>query len=139
MNELLNHADLGSLFRNFIGADLFDRLNSLPSSTSGYPPYNLERNGEDSYRLTLAVAGFTKDEITIVRERDVLTISGEKKDKTSDSCYLHRGIAMRDFSRSFLLGEYVEVKSATLDNGLLVINLAREIPEQYRAINIEIK
>jgi molecular chaperone IbpA len=134
--------DLTPLYRNSIG---FDRLAPMlegafrtDSASAGYPPYNIEMVGDNRYAITLAVAGFTEHELDIQVERGVLTVRGEKADDPDRHHYLYQGIATRAFERKFNLAEYVEVAGAKLENGLLNINLVREIPEEMRPKRIEI-
>ena len=102
-----------------------------------YPPYNIERLGEDRYQISLAVAGFSPDEISVTAEQNVVTIEGNKAEKTERE-YLYRGISTRPFKRQFNLADYVQVKGATFDNGLLKIELVREIPEAMKPRRIAI-
>ena len=124
--------DLSPLFRTTVG---FDRLNHLldaaqsVDSSAGYPPYNIERTGNDGLHITLAVAGFTLDDLEIVLEDNQLTISG-KQAEDDQRVYLHRGIATRQFKRSFVIAEGVEVTAATLDSGLLHIDLRQPKPQR---------
>ncbi len=134
--------DLSPLYRSTVG---FDRLfGLLDSATSGeaqpYPPYNIERTGEHSYRVTLAVAGFGERDLDIQAKENVLTVKGEKEETKEESSreVLYRGIASRAFERRFQLAEHVEVTGATLDNGLLHIDLVREIPEAMKPRKISI-
>jgi molecular chaperone IbpA len=134
--------DFSPLFRSTIG---FDRMAQLLESAldvdevgTGYPPYNIEKSGDDKYRITLAVAGFTGDELDLQVKENTLTVSGKKADGNGDRRYLHRGIAARDFRRVFQLTDYVKVVGANLDNGLLHIDLAREVPEEMKPRKIEI-
>ena len=138
----MTNFDLTPLYRTAIG---FDRLADMLSTasrvdSSGYPPYNIESLGEDHYRITMAVAGFAEDELDIVSERNTLTVSGNKQDsaQSEDSELLYRGIATRSFERRFQLADHVEVEGARLENGLLHIELKRELPEQMNARKIEI-
>lgn len=132
--------DFSPLFRTAIG---FDRLaNVLESAYRGeptaYPPYNIELVGEDRYRITMAVAGFTEDDLDVQVKEGMLTVSGGgKEDK--ERKFLYRGIANRSFERRFQLADYVRVESAELRHGLLHIELLREIPEALRARRIEVK
>ena len=132
--------DFSPLFRTAIG---FDRLaNVLESAYRGepaaYPPYNIELVGQDRYRITMAVAGFTEDDLDVQVKEGMLTVSGGgKEDK--ERRFLYRGIANRSFERRFQLADYVRVESAELRHGLLHIELAREIPEALRARRIEVK
>ncbi len=113
----------------FLGFDQFERdLDRLKKSTDGYPPYNVEQCGEDGLRITLAVAGFTMDDLDVEVEHNQLLIRGKQTDD-GERVYLHRGIAARQFQRSFVLADGIEVKEASLDNGLLHIDMQRVIPE----------
>ena len=127
-------------WRSTVGFDrLFDMLeNDGWTNEQHYPPYNIERTGEHSYEVTLAVAGFMPEEITITAEQNVLTIEGHKADKT-ERHYLHQGISARGFRRQFNLADYVQVAGATFENGLLQIRMVREIPEAMKPRRIEIK
>ena len=135
--------DLNPLYRSTVG---FDRLFGLLDSLSGpdaqaptYPPYNIERTGENAYRITMAVAGFGQEDLAIEAKANVLTVKGEKKAEAGDDKeLLYRGIASRAFERRFQLADYVEVKGANLVNGLLHIDLVREIPEAMKPRSIAI-
>jgi len=132
--------DFAPLWRSTVG---FDRLFDLAQAAAqhagedNYPPYNIERLGEDSYQISLAVAGFSPDEISITAEQNVVTIEGNKPEKTERE-FLYRGISTRHFKRQFNLADYVQVKSASFDNGLLKIELVREIPEAMKPRRIAI-
>ena len=132
--------DLSPFWRSSIGFDrllgLLDEVTRLDASDT-YPPYNIEKTGEDAYRITLAVAGFTPDELSITAEADLLTVSGKKADSQGRQ-YLHHGIAARAFERRFTLADYVKVVGAKLEQGLLVIDLVREVPEAMKPRRIEI-
>jgi len=137
----MNTIDLTPLYRNSVG---FDRLASLLDSAlrtdsvaSGYPPYNIEMLSENRYAVTLAVAGFDRDELDITVEKGVLTVSG-KKAREEERHYLHQGIANRAFERKFNLADFVEVSGADLNNGLLTISLVKEIPEAMKPRTIAI-
>lgn len=133
--------DLSGFRRSMIGFDrLFDLLESNASlQGDAYPPFDLEHDGEDSYRITLAVAGFRPDEIDVTAHQNLLIISGRKADEPQDeSRYLHRGIARRGFERRFELADFVQVKGADMKDGLLTIDLVREVPEAMRPRKIEI-
>jgi molecular chaperone IbpA len=106
--------------------------------SEGYPPYNIESTGEDSYRITLAVAGFAEDELTIVDHQGTLTVSGSKKKPDDNARYLHHGIAARAFERRFSLADHVKVTGASLESGLLQIDLVREVPEAMKPRTIKI-
>ncbi len=139
----MNTFDLSPLYRTAIG---FDRLADMLSNaarvdSNGYPPYNIESLGQDRYRITMAVAGFGNDELDIVSEQNTLTVRGQKSEgerNDSDSEFLYRGIATRSFERRFQLADHVEVSGARLENGLLHIELKRELPEQMKPRRIEI-
>lgn len=139
----MRHVDFSPLYRSTVGFDrLFTMLDSLaqPEGVQTYPPYNIERTGDDSYRITMAVAGFSENEIEIEAHRNHLTIKGAKADeKAGDgSSVLYRGIASRAFERRFQLADFVEVAGASLKNGLLHIDLKREIPEQMKPRKIAV-
>lgn len=133
--------DFSPLYRSAIG---FDRLANLFDSAQrgdaqpSYPPYNIELVDENKYRITMAVAGFSRDELEIETERDNLKITGRKPKEEDKATYLHRGIAARDFEHRFQLADHVRVTGARLDNGLLNIELTREIPETLKPRKIAI-
>ena len=135
---------LNPLYRATIGFDrLFTEFETQMNSTSnsqGYPPYNISKDGDDLYSITLAIAGFKKSEIDIQLEDGNLLITGtvEKDTSTDDIEYLHKGIAERDFVRSFKLAEYVEVKDAKLEDGLLKVELFRNVPDALKPQSIKI-
>ncbi len=139
----MRHVDFSPLYRSTVGFDrLFTMLDSLaqPDNGQSYPPYNIERTGEDAYRISMAVAGFAEDDISLEAHRTVLTVKGEKpetKDETSE--FLHRGIASRAFERRFQLADHVEVVGALLKNGLLHIDLKRSVPEEMKPRKIAIQ
>jgi molecular chaperone IbpA len=141
-NMAMTTYDFAPLWRSTVGFDrLFDMLEDdafRMASEQNYPPYNIERTGEVSYEVTLAVAGFTPDEIAITTEQNVLTVEGRKADK-SERHYLHHGISARAFRRQFNLADYVKVTSASIENGLLQIHLVRDVPEAMKPRRIEIK
>ncbi len=132
--------DLSPLFRSTIGFDRLGRLleTSLATEAVAYPPYNIEKLGDDAYRLTMAVAGFGEDDIDITLQDNALTVRGKAKDEPETAQYLHRGIAGRAFERHFQLAEHVEVQGAHLKNGLLHVELARRVPESAKPRKIEI-
>ncbi len=137
----MNQFDFAPLYRSAIGFDRLAQLlnNSLRNdSQPSYPPYNIELVGENEYRITMAVAGFDRSEIEIEVEQDGLKITGRKRPSANQPTYLHRGIAARDFSHRFQLAEHVRVLGASLENGLLGIDLVREIPEAAKPRRIEI-
>jgi molecular chaperone IbpA len=139
--DMRTNFDFSPYRRSTVGFDrLFDLLESTARTEAidGYPPFDIERESEDSYQITLAVAGFRPDEIEIVAQSNQLTVSGRKTDEKDDGRYLHRGIATRAFERRFQLADFVQVQHADFDNGLLRIALKREIPEAMKPRRIEI-
>ena len=125
--------DLTPFYRSTVGFDRFFSLldQATADGSPGYPPYNIERTGENAYRITVAVSGFAQDELSIVAKENTLTIKGEKaaNENGKDNEVLYRGIAARAFERVFQLADFVVVKNASLENGLLHVDLVREIPE----------
>jgi molecular chaperone IbpA len=136
--------DLSPLYRSTVGFDrmfnLLDTLGGVDNSGQSYPPYNIERTGENDYRVTMAVAGFGEDDIDIEVKENTLTVKGDKKSETEEKeeQFLYRGIAARTFERRFQLADHVEVKGAALENGLLHVDLVREIPEASKPRTISI-
>ena len=132
--------DLAPLYRSTVGFDrLFSMLDGFDASTPGYPPYNIERTGENDYRITIAVAGFSDSDLSIEAKENTLTLKGEKQTKEETTGeVLYQGIAARAFERVFQLADYVQVKSAALENGLLHVDLVREIPEAKKPRQIAI-
>ena len=134
--------DLTPFYRSTVGFDrLFSLLDQVTSDGSpGYPPYNIERTGENAYRISVAVSGFSQAELSIVAKENTLTIKGEKhqKDEQNSGEVLYQGIAARAFERVFQLADYVQVKGASLENGLLHVDLVREIPEAKKPRQIPI-
>jgi len=136
--------DFTPLYRSAVGFDRLARQLESAARTSqenGWPPYNIETTGENEYRIEIAVAGFKPDELTIEAKENQLTVTGRKTandDGAAERTYLHRGLAERDFERRFQLADYVVVSGASLDNGLLAINLKRELPEALKPRRIEI-
>ena len=133
--------DLNSLWRSTVGfdrlIDLIDESARWTGEENHYPPYNIERTDEDHYQILLALAGFTPDEVTITAEQNVLTVEGRQAEKAEHQ-YLYQGISARPFRRLFNLADYVEVKGATFDGGLLKIDLVREVPEAMKPRRIAI-
>ena len=134
--------DFSPLFRSTVG---FDRLfpffeDALRRDTAevGYPPYNIEKTGEDSYRITMAVAGLGKEDLNVEARANALLVSAKRREEVADNAYLHRGIAGRGFTRQFRLADHVKVAGADLENGLLHIDLVRELPEEMKPRRIEI-
>lgn len=131
--------DLSPFWRSSVGFDrLFDLVNDTMNDSDNYPLYAIERTGEDQYQISLALAGFSPEEITITAEQSRLTVEGRKADK-GDQNYLYQGIPMRPFRRVFSLADYVQVKDATFENGMLKIALARELPEAMKPRRIAIE
>jgi molecular chaperone IbpA len=134
--------DLTPLFRSTIGFDRFDRLfeSAFQSEAApGYPPYNIEKLGEDRYRITMAVAGFGQDDLDVTVQENTLLVSGQaKEDEEENARYLHRGIARRAFERRFELADTIKVKGADLSQGLLHVHLVREVPESLKPKQIKI-
>ncbi|TDU25601.1 molecular chaperone IbpA [Panacagrimonas perspica] len=128
------------LYRSTIG---FDRFNDLFESLTraepaSYPPYNVEKKGEDEYRIVVAAAGMAEEDLELQVEKDVLTIGSAKRETTDETYYLHRGIAQRAFKLSFRLADYIEVHGASLKNGLLSVDLVRRIPESAKPRRIAV-
>ena len=134
--------DFSPLFRSTVGFDRFIQLVEsalqADSNVQTYPPYNIETTGEDAYRITLAVAGFSEDELSVEVRENALVIAGKKAAEEDGAIFLHRGIADRQFVRKFQLADYVKVKGANLSNGSLSIDLVREVPEEIKPRRIEI-
>jgi molecular chaperone IbpA len=143
LEDIMRHVDFSPLYRSTVG---FDRLFSLldnrnfAEQSQSYPPYNIERTGENTYRITMAVAGFDEKELSIEFQAHALTVKGEKgeDDGAEQNEYLYRGIANRAFERRFQLADHVEVQNASLKNGLLHIDLVRNIPEAMKPRRIAI-
>lgn len=141
----MRHVDFSPYHRSTVGFDrLFTMLDSLgqpEQQSTSYPPYNIERTSEDAYTITMAVAGFSEEDLDIEARENTLTIKGEKKDESEQAdnvTYLHRGIATRAFERRFQLAEHVQIQGANLKNGLLHVELVREVPEDKKLRKIEI-
>ena len=134
--------DFSPLYRSTVGFDrLFNLLDTVPGfdqPPAGFPPYNIERLGESEYRISMAVAGFAQDEVRVDVKEQTLTIAGAKKPEEKERRYLHRGIAARSFERRFQLADHVEVKGADLQDGLLHIDLVRNVPERLKPRTIAI-
>jgi molecular chaperone IbpA len=137
----MRHTDFSPFYRTAIG---FDRLIQMLDQASGfdseggYPPYNIERTGENSYRITLAVAGFNPSELKIEVKEQTLTVAGDKAADASDRTFLHRGIAARAFERRYQLADHVDVSGAKFENGLLHVDLVRNLPERMKPRTIAI-
>jgi molecular chaperone IbpA len=138
----MRHIDFAPLYRSTVGFDrLFDLLDAVPGFDAGataYPPYNIERLSENEYRVTMAVAGFSEDEINVDVKEQTLNVRGEKTAEDKERQFLHRGIAARAFERRFQLADHVEVKGADLKDGLLHIDLVRNVPERLKPRSIAI-
>ena len=134
--------DLSPLHRFAVGFDRmqrqFDHLQRLDDTANTYPPYNIETLDEDNYRVTLAVAGFTENELDVTIKENTLFISGKQEPKEDNKTFLHHGIAGRNFERRFELADHIKVLSASLENGLLHVHLNREIPEEMKPRTVKI-
>lgn len=138
----MRHVDYTPLFRSTVGFDrLFNMLDQASGldAEGGYPPYNIERVEDNKYRIAIAVAGFSSDELKIDVKENALSVRGEKKAETTERQYLHRGIGTRTFERRFQLADYVEVDGAELRDGMLVISLVRNLPERMKPRQIAIQ
>ena len=135
--------DLSPLFRSTVGFDrfasLFDAATRLDEQTTTYPPYNIEKTGDSTYRVTMAVAGFSASDITLTAQANSLVVTGKGNRDETAAQYLHRGIAGRAFERRFELADHIKVTGASLENGLLHIDLVREVPEARRPRSIKIE
>ena len=137
----MRHTDFAPLYRSAIG---FDRLAQMMDQVSGFdteggfPPYNIERTGENQYRIAMAVAGFKPEELKIEVKDTTLTVSGEKQPEAEGRTYLHRGIAARTFERRYQLADHVDVTAAGFENGLLNIDLVRNLPERMKPRSVTI-
>ena len=134
--------DFSPLYRSSVGFDhmaaLLDSVTGQAVDASTFPPYNIERLGENSYRISMAVAGFAPDDLKIEAKEGLLTVRGEKAEDSKDRDFLHRGIAGRSFERRFQLADYVEVKAADVKDGMLHIDLSREVPEKMKPRTVPI-
>ena len=138
----MDRFDFSPLFRSTIGFDrlarMVDAATRVDSTALAYPPYNIEKTGEDAYRLTMAVAGFGRDELDITVHENTLIVTGKALKDEESGRYLHRGIARRAFERRFSLADHLKVTGASLDNGLLHVDLVRQIPEAMKPRTIAI-
>jgi molecular chaperone IbpA len=137
----MRQTDFTPFYRSAIGFDrLFQMLDQATGfdSEGSYPPYNIERTGENAYRITLAVAGFNNDELKVEVKEQTLSISGNKAAEASEKTFLHRGIAARSFERRFQLADHVDVTGADIQNGLLHVDLVRNVPERMKPRSIAI-
>ena len=134
--------DLSPLYRSTVGFDslasMLDQVADFDNEVTTYPPYNIERLTENEYRITMAVAGFSKQDVKIEVKENTLSIRGEKKEAGNERTFLHRGIASRAFERRFQLADHVEVRGADVKDGLLSVDLEREVPERLKPRTIEI-
>jgi molecular chaperone IbpA len=140
-DELMSF-DLSPLFRSTVGFDRVSRLIEdafTDVAQPAYPPYNIEKVGEDAYRIVMAVAGFSPEELNVTAKENTLLVEGKQAEKPNGVTYLHRGIAGRAFERRFDLADYIQVVGAKLENGLLVIDLKREVPEALKPRTISIQ
>jgi molecular chaperone IbpA len=139
---LMRNFDLSPLYRSAIGFDrlasMLDAANRSNEQQPSYPPYNIELRGENEYRITMAVAGFDKSELELQTENGNLTITGRKEPDEQEHQYLYQGIAARNFERRFQLADHVRVVKASMENGLLHVDLVREIPEAMKSRRIDI-
>jgi len=139
---VMDRFDFSPLFRSTIGFDrlarLVDSATRVDSTALSYPPYNIEKTGEDAYRLTMAVAGFAQNELDITVHENTLIVTGKGQQEDESGRYLHRGIARRAFERRFSLADHLKVTGASLDNGLLHVDLVREVPEAMKPRTIAI-
>ena len=138
----MRHFDLTPLYRSTVGFDRLgsqlDTLSAFESDAPSYPPYNIERIAKDGYRISMAIAGFGEDDLDIKVKENTLSIRGDKRADQENAKFLHRGIASRSFERRFQLADFVVVKGASLENGLLHVELVRELPEALKPRTIEI-
>jgi molecular chaperone IbpA len=138
----MRNFDLAPLYRSTVGFDrlfsMLDQVAGFENSAPTYPPYNIERTGENAYRISVAVAGFSEPELSLEVKENTLTIRGDRKKEEKKGEVLYQGIAARAFERVFQLADYVQVKGASLENGLLHVELVREIPEAKKARTIQI-
>ena len=133
--------DFSPMFRHSVGFDRMQRLMdaAMARTEVTYPPYNIETDSGDAYRVTVAVAGFGENDLDVTLENETLTISGKKADEAEDAAYLHHGIAGRNFQLKFNLADHIKVNGANLENGVLVVDLEREVPEELKPRQIKIK
>lgn len=138
----MRRLDFAPLYRATVGfdqiADMMDRLLTDSQSAPSYPPYNIEKIGDEAWRISIAVAGFSDDELTVEVRENALIVSAKRSDEGNERTYLHRGIANRAFERRFALADHVRVAGATSVNGMLNIDLVREVPEALKPRRIEI-
>lgn len=129
--------DFSPLFRTTVGFDrLFEMLDS--GARPDWPPYNIEKKGDDQYRISMAIAGFTPNEIELVQQGNTLFVTGKKQAEEIRHEFLHQGLALRNFKQTFNLADHVKVVAANVENGLLTVDLVREVPEQLKPRRIDI-
>jgi molecular chaperone IbpA len=137
---VMDRFDFSPLFRSTIGFDrltrLVDAATRVDSASLAYPPYNIEKTGEDAYRLTMAVAGFSPAELDITVQENTLLVTGKAQKEDDNGGYLHRGIARRTFERRFSLADHMKVVGASLDNGMLSVDVVHEVPETATASTV---
>lgn len=136
---MVNLLSISPLMRNTVGFDRFNDLfqqmvDTADKQYDAYPPYNIEKSGDDQYKIVMAVAGFTMNDLTITAQGESLSVAGKMEDKPKDegTTFLHRGIAARSFQRTFRLADHIKVVSAEMNDGLLTIHLLREVPEEAK-------
>ena len=138
----MRHYDLAPLYRSTVGfdrlANILEQVTAADVGQTTYPPYNIEKTGENAYRITIAVAGFAESELGIAARDGQLVVTGRKAEAEDKANFLHRGIATRAFERRFQLADHVRAKDAVTENGLLHIDLVREVPEALKPRRIEI-
>ena len=138
----MRHFDFSPLYRATVGfdqiAEMMDRVLASDNTGSSYPPYNIEKTADDSYRISVAVAGFSETDLNVEVKENSLIVSAQKLEANDAATYLHRGIATRAFERRFQLADHVRVHGASYANGMLHVDLVREIPEAYKPRRIEI-
>lgn len=138
----MRHADFAPLYRSTVGFDrlfqMLDNVAGVDSEAPTFPPYDIEKVGENSYRIVMAVAGFGKDDLNIEVKESTLSVKGTKPDESDSAEYLHRGIAKRNFERRFQLADHVQVTGADVVDGLLYLDLVRELPERMKPRTIAI-
>ena len=138
----MRHFDFSPLYRATVGfdqiAEMMDRVLASDAAGPSYPPYNIEKTADDAYRISLAVAGFAETDLNVEVKENALIISAKKPDTDQDAAFLHRGIATRAFERRFQLADHVRVQGASYMNGMLHIDLVRELPEAYKPRRIDI-
>jgi len=143
----MRNLDLTPLFHSTVGFDRLNRMlntvNRVEDRTPNYPPYDIEKVGDDAYRISMAVAGFAENDIELTQHENALSIKGHapkpEQAKTAETKLLHQGIARRGFERTFELADYIRVSGATMENGLLYVDLVREVPEEMKPRRIEIQ